>query len=85
MIVNDLTPGDIVDNGITSATFIERTTHPIWPALMLVVWRMPDGSWSLDAFSARQDVGDVANGDESRDNRLRRAMVGGDAYGGFKR
>jgi hypothetical protein len=75
--VAELIPGDLVTQAGTSAIFIARSTHPLWPNLQLVVWRLDDGSWSHDALDARQDVGDVEPaGDESRTARLRAALLG---------
>lgn len=57
--VQDLEPGDVVDGpaGMGSATFIAACPHPFYPGLMLVIWRMDDGSISLDALRESQDVG----------------------------
>lgn len=75
--VAELLPGDLVSNGGMSAVYITRTTHPIWPHLELVIWRMEDGSWSHDALLARQDVGAVTDATTpERRVRLHRALVG---------
>lgn len=77
--VEELMPGDRVVHAEDSAIFVARTTHPIWPHLQLVVWRMEDRSWSHDALSAHQEIfGTVeqASADE-RMLRLRRALLGG--------
>lgn len=58
--VIDLQPGDLVTNGDMTAVFIARAKHPVWPVLTLVVWRLQDGTISLDALSAIQEVGEVA-------------------------
>lgn len=55
--VSDLDPGDLVVNGGAEAVFIARTQHPVWPVLQLVIWRLGDGTVSLDALSADQEVG----------------------------
>lgn len=57
--VSDLVPGDIVASGPGRAIFVQRAPHPLYPGLVLVVWRMADGSWSHDALSACQHVGDT--------------------------
>jgi hypothetical protein len=57
--VTDLRPGDLVTNGGDSAVHITHTEHPAWPVLQLVVWRLQDGTISLDALSPDQEVGDV--------------------------
>lgn len=60
--VRDLRPGDLVrlnpDNpgAIVAATV---TGHPLYERLALVVWRLHDGTWSLDALSWDQDVGEI--------------------------
>lgn len=64
--VGELTPGDVVDGAI----FIARTTHPIWPNLQLVVWRMSDRSISLDALRSNQHVGSV-----TRAGLIRQALL----------
>jgi hypothetical protein len=75
--VEELVPGMKVNmpNG-EQATFIIRTTHPIWQHLQLVVWRMPD-DWSHDALEARQDVGTVVPSTSyEREVNLRDAFLG---------
>jgi hypothetical protein len=76
--VAELIPGDIVDVlPLSSGTFIARTQHPIWPHLQLVVWRLADSSWSLDALDARQDVGEARAATHlGRDLALRDALLG---------
>ena len=74
--VEDLLPGDVVTSFFGSATFVARTDHPIWPGLQLVIWRMDDGSWSLDALSAQQEVGDVERGSRgARVVQLRKVLL----------
>lgn len=76
--VAELIPGDVVDNGLDSATFVARTQHPLWPSLQLVVWRMADGSWSHDALHTSQDVGQARSADVfARQAALRWALLGG--------
>lgn len=76
--VADLVPGDVVDLGDDSATFIARTQHPIWPSMQLVVWRLADGTWSHDALRMQQDVGQARPADVfSRQAELRRTLLGG--------
>lgn len=57
--VRDLQPGDVVVHASSSATFVAQAEHPIWPSLRLVIWRLRDGSWSHDALSPEQEVGEV--------------------------
>ena len=74
--VAELVPGDLVTLCQDSAVFIGRGEHPVWPRLMLVIWRLGDG-WSLDALSARQEVGDVTpSTHDERQQRLRAALLG---------
>lgn len=81
--VVDLIPGDEVTIfGGSSAVFVARTDHPIWPNLQLVVWRLPKGhpigEWSHDALSPVQEVGDVTRSTpDERQARLRAALLGG--------
>jgi len=77
--VADLLPGDLVTNSIESAVFIACTPHPLYSGLMFVTWRLADGSWSHDALSAAQEVGDVTPADfAARRERLRAALTGKD-------
>lgn len=74
--VADLTPGDIVDNFGTHATFVAATQHPIWPHLQLVIWHLADGTWSHDALNLHQDVGQVRPADLfARRAQLERALL----------
>lgn len=76
--VEELVPGMKVNLAGDQATFVARTTHPLWPSLQLVVWRMRDGGWSHDALDARQDVGTVVPSTAyERDMNLREALLGG--------
>lgn len=76
--VCDLVPGDTVVLNGTPAIFITRTQHPLWPQLELVIWRLPDGSWSHDALSVDQFVGQAQPADVfSRKAALQRAVLGG--------
>lgn len=75
--VIDLLPGDVVELAGKSAVFVARTTHPIWPTLELVIWRLERNTWSHDALSPLQVVGDcVAADPETRQARLRAALLG---------
>lgn len=58
--VRNLLPGDRVTLGDQTAVFACRMPHPIWPTMQLVVWRLADGEWSLDALGEDQEVGAVA-------------------------
>jgi hypothetical protein len=77
--VYELLPGDEVTlPGMPPAVFVTATRHPLWPHLMLVIWRLADRSWSLDALDLRQEAGAVTPSDlAARTGRLRRALVGG--------
>lgn len=75
--VIDLEPGDKVtlSGGEVSGTFIARQAHPYYHGLMLVVWHLSDGSWSLDALLAAQEVGEPEpSTDRERGSRLMAAM-----------
>lgn len=58
-------------------TFIVRCSHPFYEGFQLVVWRLADGTISLDALSPLQDVGEPAESTptERREN-LRKAIHG---------
>lgn len=74
--VAELAAGDLVSQGTMSAVFISRGVHPIWPTLMLVIWRLGD-SWSFDALDLYQEVGDVVPSTAAdRQRRLRAALLG---------
>lgn len=83
MTVMDLQPGDLVNHGPHSATFVAQTRHPIWPHLQLVIWRVPEslglpGNWSHDALDPRQVVGTAKlSTPAERAERLREALLGG--------
>lgn len=75
--VSDLQPGDkiILSGGEIAGTFIARQAHPYYPGLMLVVWYLSDGTWSLDALLAIQEVGEPERStDRERGGRLMTAM-----------
>lgn len=57
--VRDLVPGDRVTLAGESAVFITQAVHPVWPVLHLVIWRLGDGTVSLDALSVDQEVGEL--------------------------
>lgn len=58
--VNELRPGDLVtQSGVGSAIFIASGTHPKYPGLRLVIWKLDDGTWSLDALRWNQEVGEL--------------------------
>lgn len=76
--VFELLPGDEVELGGQRAVFIAAVPHPCWPRLRLVIWRLDDGSWSLDALAARQDVGEAAASSAAgRRARVQAAFSGG--------
>ncbi len=75
--VHELRPGDLVDLTLRSATFVAQTAHPLYPGLQLVVWRLDDGSWSHDALSPQQYVGEArATTLAEAHERLRAALLG---------
>lgn len=79
----ELFPGDIVTRHApereVKAAFIGRTRHPLWPHLDLVIWRLDDGSWSLDALLARQEVGLIKDTPPEKRNEILRACLIGTA------
>jgi hypothetical protein len=79
-MVWELQPGDLVrqDDTDMEATFITNTPHPLFHGLQLVIWKMPDGSWSLDALRGDQEIGHVVESTRAeREARLRGALLGG--------
>lgn len=82
--VLELQPGDLVNLGPHSATFVAQTSHPIWPHLRFVIWRVPEslglpGNWSHDALDPRQVVGTVTPSTPAeRADRVREALLGGE-------
>lgn len=80
--VRELVPGFVVVLDDRSATYITQTQHPIWPQLQLVIWRLANGSFSLDALSPHQHVGDVVPSTrEQREQQLRGALLAGQPDG----
>lgn len=81
--VEQLVPGmKVIMPSGDQATFVAQTTHPLWPHLQLVVWRMPENwapdVWSHDALDARQDVGAVVPCSSiERATNLRHALLPG--------
>lgn len=74
--VAELLPGDEISQLDTSAVYIAQATHPLYPGLQLVIWRMPDGSWSHDALRASQVAGTAADRSyDARHARLRAALL----------
>jgi hypothetical protein len=78
--VYDLVPGMVVENPVEPerwGVFVVSCPHPLYSSLRMVVWRMPDGSWSHDALDSRQDVGDARpSSAEERLSNLRWALLG---------
>jgi len=58
-IVHELRPGDEVTLGDQKALFIASGIHPKYKALRLVIWKLTDGTWSLDALRWNQEVGEI--------------------------
>lgn len=57
--VKNLICGDVVEQAGQQATFLGRSDHPRYPGLAFVVWRLSDGSVSLDALDYDQEVGEL--------------------------
>jgi hypothetical protein len=75
--VNELEPGDKVTlpGGNISGVFIARASHPHYPGLKLVVWRLSDRTMSYDALLGEQEVGEVERStDMEKGRRLLNAM-----------
>jgi hypothetical protein len=74
--VCELVPGMRV-NGLKTATFVAQTEHPIWQRLQLVIWKVDEQGWSLDALDYQQVVGEaVPSTLRQRQENLRRALTG---------
>jgi hypothetical protein len=76
--VKNLICGDVVEQAGYQATFIGQSPHPRYPDLALVVWRMSDGSVSLDALSYDQEVGELVHDPDDwvgRNARLEAALA----------
>lgn len=78
MRVIDLTPGIRIlePHNAISHTFVAQTSHPLYPGLQLVIWRMENREWSHDALSPLQDVGDPDPGHADFQMNLRHAFHG---------
>ena len=59
--VADLQPGDLVLlQGVPlTGVFVATAPHPVYSGLLLVVWKLSDGTWSFDALSAAQYIGEI--------------------------
>lgn len=80
--VSDLKPGDLVSSGDTTALYVTRCWHPLYPRLAMVIWRLGD-RWSFDALELRQEVGDVVSSTAGeREQRLRAVLLGEVGAGG---
>ena len=74
--VEELTPGDRVALDGISAVFVAQTDHPLYAGMRLVIWKLDrDATWSHDALSAFQSIGDIVPG-EDRQANLRAALHG---------
>jgi hypothetical protein len=69
--VQELRSGDVVTLADQSAVFIASEPHPEYPGLRLVIWKLDDGTWSLDALSNLQEVGDVLSYAIADDRHMR--------------
>lgn len=76
MKVSDLIPGD--QSPASKAVFIMQAPHPVFTTFQLVVWYMPDDTYSFDALKEHQEVGEMVTvtADE-RKSKLRRILVPG--------
>lgn len=58
--VIDLVPGcRVALDESDGAIYVAQTVHPLWPHLQLVIWKLDDGTWSHDALSPVQHVGEI--------------------------
>jgi hypothetical protein len=57
--VRDLKPGDLVISTPSRPVFIGAYPHPVYHHLVLVIWRLSNGSVRLDALHPGDEVGDV--------------------------
>jgi hypothetical protein len=57
--VRDLKPGDLVTSTPGRPVFIGAYPHPVYHHLVLVIWRLSNGSVRLDALHPGDEVGDV--------------------------
>lgn len=75
MKVIDLMPGiKILDPVRGSHTYVAQCPHPLYKRLQLVIWRLADGTWSHDALSPVQDVGDPDLTQTEYEQNLREAF-----------
>lgn len=74
-VVQDLLPGNTVRLGGKSAVFVGRSDHPKYLNIQLVIWKLGDGTWSLDALLDTQEVGEMDDEtDEERWKALQRVF-----------
>lgn len=76
--VAELVPGDLVrlPGSDQEGVFFQRCRHPVWPYLMLVIWRL-GGEWVLDALALNQETGDVVPSTQAdRKARLENIIFG---------
>jgi len=74
-VVQDLLPGNTVRLGGQSAVHISHSDHPKYPGFQLVIWKLNDGTWSLDALFDTQEVGEMEDEtDEERWEALQKAF-----------
>jgi hypothetical protein len=75
--VQDLVGGDVIDIGGRRGTFIGRSDHPTYRGLQLVVWKLDDGTWSFDALSPVQHVGELVSARGAENVARLRSTVSG--------
>jgi hypothetical protein len=83
MRVSELVPGmqftHVPMFGDKPVTFITQCPHPLYHGLQMVIWKMPDGSWSHDALRSDQvlPAGEVIPSNHGeRYTNLRMAILG---------
>jgi hypothetical protein len=57
--VRDLKPGDLVTSARARRVFITSCPHPVFHHLVLVIWRLGNGSLRLDELLPGDEVGAV--------------------------
>jgi hypothetical protein len=79
----ELTPGNMVEiPSLGRSVFVGMISpHPLYPDLALVIWRMDNGTWSLDALLPGLELPDATEvtgrTPTQRDANLRAALLNG--------
>jgi hypothetical protein len=76
--VLDLVPGDLIRNVDREALYVEQAPHPLYRGMQLVIWKLADGTWSLDALYIYQETGELVEPTDwpARKRRLEEALLG---------